>query len=131
MRVDTYKQLVAIKSGDPNEFQSQFNEKMKSLSAKKNVEPIISMDGGTFSAVILYEETERAMDSVADLFHKENIRYVCKQCPHMVDPKRGNVKWCECPFAELGTTHKDHECCELFYKELLQGKIKPLPDYVR
>ena len=131
MRVDAFTQIACIKSEDPIEFQTQFNEKMKELANSRKLEPVIEMSNGVFTAVIKYEESEQTMDSVADIFHAEGIRYVCKQCPHLVDPHNGTIKWCECPFAELGKTHKDHECCELFYKEVIQGKIKPRPDYVR
>ena len=131
MRVDSFTQIIAIKSEDPDDFSNQFNKKMKELAHCRSVKPEIKMDDGIFSAVIMYEESDEQIDRVSDIFHEEGIRYVCKQCPHMVDPQKGNVKWCECPFHELGRTHKDHECCELFYKELIQGKIKPLPDYKR
>ena len=127
MRVSTIVQIEPIKSEDP----AEFNEKMEELSEYNNVSYELSMDGGTFSAVIVYEITKETVDRASDIFHQDGVRYTCKQCPHIEDPHRGNVKWCKCEFSVTGRTHKDHECCELFYKELLQGDIEPLPEYVR
>ena len=129
MKVNTYSQIAVVKAEDAEEFQDKFNAKMKELADyDPKFEFVFKSD---FVAIISFVQKESIMDCVADEFHAEGIRYLCKNCPHLEDPHDKRVMRCGCRYAELGTTHKLHEACEVFYKALKNGTITPLEDYER
>ena len=131
MQVNIYPQIAAISAKSADEFQDKFNAKMRELAGKKITDRVVEIKGDTFSAVIMYEEKEQIMDCVADEFHAEGIYYLCKHCPHLDDPEDRRIKYCTCKYSDTGRTHKQHEACELFYKQLKLGKIVPLDDFMR
>lgn len=123
MKQSLTEQIAVIASDDPITFEEQVNEKMALLS---NDEPSLSIDiSNGFRAVIRYTVTETAVESIADEFHLEGIRHICRECPlhHMEKDKR--IKYVTCDYADLGQTHLDHECCEYFYKQLKLGRVVP------
>lgn len=122
--------VAVIRSADTKEFEALFNAKMDEL-ALNNPDPKITDTGSIISAIITYQETHHIVDSVADEFHFEGIRYLCKHCPYLDDPKDRRIKYCKCVYAELGMTHKSHEACEYFYRQLKAGNVTPLEDYER
>lgn len=122
--------VAVIRSADTKEFEALFNAKMDEL-VLNNPDPKITDTGSIISAIITYQETHHIVDSVADEFHFEGIRYLCKHCPYLDDPKDRRIKYCKCVYAELGMTHKSHEACEYFYRQLKAGNVTPLEDYER
>ena len=131
MRSESYPQISVIQAETAEDFQEMFNDKIKELSAHKITGQNIDISGKSFKAVITYEVTEHIMDSVADEFHAEGIRYLCKHCPHLDDPHDRRIKYCFCRYSDTGRAHKEHEACEIFYRQLKLGKISPLEDYER
>lgn len=131
MRIDQVIRIAAIHADTAEDFERKFNARMDELEGFKITERKIEISGGSFDAVLVYEETHRTPDSVADEYHFEGIRFLCKHCPHLDDPKDRRVKHCTCKYAELGMTHKEHEACEIFYRQLKAGRITPLQDYER
>lgn len=130
MRRESVTKVAVVRSTDPEEFANLFNSKMDELADNKPTHQITDT-GSIISAVITYQETYNFADSVADEFHFEGIRYLCKHCPYLEDPNDKRVKYCKCKFAELGMTHKDHEACEYFYRQLKAGNVTPLEDFER
>ena len=130
MRNTKVTKVAVVRSTDPEEFANLFNGKMDEL-ANNNPTHHITDNGEILSAIITYEETHHIVDSVADEFHFEGIRYLCKHCPFLDDPHDRRIKHCTCKYAELGMTHKDHEACEYFYRQLKAGNITPLKNYER
>lgn len=124
MRVDVFPQIAVVRAATAEQFEKEFNAKSREL-AEKITDTKVEIDGTVFTAIISYKETVEVMDSVADEFHAEGIRYLCKHCPHIEDTFDGRVKWCTCKYADLGRTHKDHEACELFYRQVKAGMIQP------
>lgn len=114
-----------LKEEDPKVFE----EKIADLLRKtQRTEPIVKYDNGYFIAVLTYEEFDFPDDekeTVADEFHRQGIRYVCAQCPHLEQDGDKRRKYHTCKYAELGTAREDQECCELFYKQLKQGNVIP------
>jgi len=131
MRSESYPQIAVVRKGSAAEFQEAFNSKILELADYKITGQKIEISGNVFTAVITYEVTRHIVDSVSDEFHAQGIRYLCKHCPHLEDPKDRRVKYCICRYSETGMAHKDHEACEVFYRELKLGKIEPLEDYER
>ena len=131
MRRESLPQISVIQAETAEDFESMFNDKIMELSSFKITGQNIDISGKSYKAVITYEISEHIIDSVADEFHAEGIRYLCKHCPHLEDPKDRRVKYCICKYSETGMAHKDHEACEIFYRELKLGKISPLEDYER
>lgn len=130
MRVDVFPQIAVVQADSPEEFERLFNEKARAL-ADRIKDTKVEISGGIFSAVFHYQEKTETFDSIADEFHAEGIRYLCKHCPHLDDPEDKRVKHCKCKYAEFGRTHKEHEACEMFYRQLKQGSIAPIDDGVR
>ena len=130
MRNTSITKVAVIRSSNTKEFEVLFNSKMEELALNKP-DPKIVDTGTIISAIITYEETHHIVDSVADEFHFEGIRYLCKHCPYLDDPHDRRIKYCTCKYAELGMTHKDHEACEYFYRQLKAGNVTPLEDYER
>ena len=130
MRKETITKVAIVRSTDPDEFANLFNSKMDELATNEPTHQIFD-NGDILSAVITYEETYHIVDSVADEFHYEGIHYLCKHCPFLDDPHDKRIKRCTCKYAELGMTHKDHEACEYFYRQLKAGNVAPLEDYER
>lgn len=130
MRNTKVTKVAVVRSTDPDEFTNLFNAKMDEVAGNNPTHHITS-EGEILTAIITYQETHHIIDSVADEFHFEGIRYLCKHCPHLDDPKDRRVKHCKCKYAELGMTHKEHEACEYFYRQLKAGNITPLNEYER
>ena len=131
MLTNEYPQIVAISKKSASEFQDEFNAAIKALSGKNITDKKIEISGDVFSAVITYEVVEHIKNCVADDFHEEGIYYLCKHCPYLDDPHDKRIKYCTCKYSETGRTHKQHEACELFYKQVKLGKIVPLDDFER
>lgn len=131
MRHEKVVKIAAIHADTAEEFEAKFNNRIDELDTFKIVERKIEIGGGSFDAVLVYEETHYIADSVKDEFHFEGIRYLCKHCPYLDDPHDKRVKHCACKYAELGMTHKEQEACEMFYRHLKAGRITPLNDYER
>lgn len=130
MRRETVTKVAVVRSTDPDEFANLFNKKMDELAANEPTHQITD-NGVVISAVITYLERYNFIDCVADEFHAEGIRYLCKHCPYLDDPHDKRIKRCTCKYAELGMTHKEHEACEYFYRQLKAGNVTPLEDYER
>lgn len=130
MKISRLKRIAVVESTDPEEFEELFNSKMEELAFSDSIEHQIYCTD-RYRAVITYEQTVRTFDCVADEFHAEGIRYLCRHCPDLEDPHDKRIKHCICKFAELGATHKDREACDYFYRRLKAGKIEPIEEGVR
>ena len=132
MKSKSFENVAIVYSTDPADFEAKYNARAKDLSESyKIVSQNVTSENGSYLGVITYEVTETTPDCVADEFHAEGLRFLCKHCPHLEDPKDRRIKYCPCIYAELGRTHKDHEACEVFYRELKAGRITPIEDYMR
>lgn len=130
MKTTRIPQIMVIQSDDPMDFQTKFNDLTKSMSDVDDMDVQIFSDGD-YKAIITYYLSTKEINSVADEFHSEGIHFLCRNCPYLEDPKDKRIKYCNCKYAELGRTHKDHEACELFYREVKTGLVTPLEDYMR
>lgn len=130
MRNETVTKVAVVRSSDPREFEAMFNAKIDEL-AEFNPSSQITDTGDIISAIITYQELHHIVDSIADEFHFEGIRYLCKHCPYLDDPHDRRIKYCKCVYAEMGMTHKQHEACEYFYRQLKAGNVTPLEEYER
>ena len=130
MRNEKVTKVAVVRSCDPHEFEAMFNAKIDELALFDPTSQITDT-GDVISAIITYQELHHIVDCIADEFHFEGIRYLCKHCPYLDDPHDRRIKYCKCVYAELGMTHKEHEACEYFYRQLKAGNVTPLEDYER
>ena len=130
MKVTKHEKVAVVNPDDVNDFENEFNARVEEIG-DRIVSKEIKIFPDKIIGVIVYLVVTESIDSVADEFHLAGVRYLCKHCPHLDDPKDKRIKRCTCKYAELGMTHKDQEACELFYKQLKQGLIEPLEDYLR
>lgn len=124
MRTERVNQIAVVQSNDGQEFQTQFNELMARLS-DCNPQVQFNFNQQGHCAYITYEQTLRTPDRVADEYHAQGVMFKCKQCPlHEVETD-GRVKRVKCKYADLGYTHLENECCEVFYRRLNLGEVEP------
>lgn len=126
MITNDIEQIAVVQAEDAQEFQRQFNELMARLSKCK---PQVQFNFNKgHCAYITYTLELKIPDCVADEYHAEGIMFKCKQCPlHEVETD-GRVKRVQCKYADLGFTHLDNECCEVFYRRLNLGEIEAKGD---
>lgn len=119
------KKIKVIQTDDPAEFEALFNAAAEELS-ETEFETEIQQFNGTHCAYIFYTEIKREFNLVSDEFHEQGIHYLCGQCS-LHDPQEdGRQKHVYCKYADCGMTDVRHEVCEMFYKKVKQGEIKPL-----
>ena len=127
MLTKTLKKIKVIQTDDRQLFETLFNRATEELSEKgTEFETDIQPFTGTHCAYILYTEIKREFNLVSDEFHEQGIHYLCGQCS-LHDPQEdGRQKRVYCKYADCGMTDVRHEVCEMFYKKVKQGEIKPL-----
>lgn len=126
MRTVTKRKLKMVTERDPQFFEQAFNEAMEELKENDPVASDIECHDGMWWCAITYEEKEKVMETVADEFAMQGIRYLCKNCPLHDVVTDGRVKTVPCRYSEHGVTHLEHCACEYFYKMLKQNKVEPL-----
>lgn len=127
MLTKTLKKIKVIQTDDRQAFETLFNRATEELSEKGiEFETDIQPFTGTHCAYILYTEIKREFNLVSDEFHEQGIHYLCGQCS-LHDPQEdGRQKRVYCKYADCGMTDVRHEVCEMFYKKVKQGEIKPI-----
>ena len=127
MLTKTLKKIKVIQTDNWQEFETLFNKATEELSEKgTEFETDIQPFTGTHCAYIFYTEIKREFNLVSDEFHAQGIHYLCGQCS-LHDPQEdGRQKKVYCKYADCGMTDVRHEVCEMFYKKVKQGEIKPI-----
>lgn len=119
------KRIKMICEKDPVFFEQSYNEAFEKL---KDFEPesgeISFSEANGWWTYIKYTRKEKVIERVADEFHLQGIRYLCKNCPlHEVETD-GRIKRVPCKYSEMGYCHLEHEACEYFYKLLKQNGVR-------
>lgn len=114
---------IAIKEADPDTFAKKYQEALNGVARK---EVLKQYSDGYFIAVITWETERHEAETAADDFHQRGIRYTCGQCPHLQNDGDKRRKQHPCKYSEYGTARIDSECCDVFYKQLMQGKVVPV-----
>ena len=121
MRTIKRKKILTVQATSAEEFDRKFNEASEQLS--ENAE--LKWDTAPMTVHFIYEDVEKIPETVTEEFELQGIHYYCKDCPHL---QKGRDKRCKshgCEYAEYGTVQDFSPACEFFYKQVLQGKIKP------
>ena len=124
MKFTLKPRIKAIEADSAEEFERQFNSFMDDYGCYGDY--TIEISNGKFFAVIQYKEEIQTPETLAEEYELRGEVFYCRDCPECIDPMLGNQKRCDCKYAEYGFTRKDNHACEWFYKQLSQGKIKPL-----
>lgn len=122
MKILRSQKCKAIKEADPRAFEAEFIDALRGI---RNPDIMKDYRDGHFIAIITWEEEEKIIETVADEFHLEGLRYVCGQCPHCEKDGDGRKKRFPCKYSEYSSVDIRQECCEMFYKKLKQGLIEP------
>lgn len=123
MKTLRFQQIAVVNAPTAEEFEVLFNDTMENLS---DCDPTFEFNHSMgFCAYITYTKRESFKDCMADYFHEKGIYYKCWQCPycHLSSDKR--VKKLTCDRSPSGITHKNSECCDIFYNELATNEITP------
>lgn len=125
MRTTTFKQYRLIQAGSIDELEAKVNDAIREL---QEFDPavVFSDFASGFFARIEYKECEEIIETIADEFHLQGLRYVCAQCPLHDDIEDHRRVMVGCKYSEFGETNLKHECCEMFYRELKAGRLKPV-----
>ena len=124
MKKNQVEQIMVVYADDPKTFQKEFNSAMASLATKNPKYEFNHTKG--FCAYITYTETTCVHTEAADEFHADGISYKCKNCPLHELETDGRKKKVKCKFDELGRTHLDRECCDVFWRRLKMGELEPV-----
>lgn len=122
MRVNTYTQIIVAHGNTPEEFEQDFNEKMRSLDTKRTTWELKPELGWT--AIITWEEDRRIMECLQDEYEARGEIYYCGQCPYMDRVNDMRRKRHPCKYADYGSTRQDSQCCSKFYQDLHDGVIE-------
>lgn len=76
-----------------------------------------------FTAFIVYKESFRIPETIADEFELGGETHRCVECPFYVRPTDGRVKLTRCSVTP-GLHRKDSYCCDAFYEKLYNGEIE-------
>ena len=121
MKIVTRTKCRTISARTSKEFDRKFNEATMEL---EDVE--LRWDTAPNTVHLLYTVTEKIAEIVKEEYEEIlGERYYCKDCPYF---KRGKNKRCGSQGCEKEVDRNAVDytpACELFYKELAQGKIKP------
>lgn len=120
------EQIAVVQAENAQDFQRQFNEMMARLSdCKPQVQ--FNFNQG-HCAYITYILELKIPDCVADEYHAKGIMFTCRQCPLHELVTDGRVRRVQCKYADLGFTHLNNECCEVFYRRLNLKELEPIGD---
>lgn len=123
MRSYDIKQVRVVHKETAEAFESALNAVLEEITDPKAEIEYNHAKG--FCAYVTYSETRKKVEGAKDLFNMEGVRYLCAECPYFEKEYDGRVKWGYCDMSVSGRTRKDSECCELFYRLLASGEIKP------
>lgn len=129
MKYSSYDQIEVVSSASPAEFQTLFNSKMQEHAAQKPRVEFVHREG-LFCAYIIYEFEVRIPETVEDEYELQGIRYRCKDCPLHEPETDGRRRSYECRYSDLARTGMDSCACEVFYRALKRGEIKPIGEEV-
>lgn len=125
MKTIVKQKIRMVCESDPIFFEQSFNEAMEQLKDNDPQADEISFnEKNGYWVSIRYIEKEKLLETVADEFYAEGIRYLCKNCPlHEVETD-GRIKRVPCRYSDYGYCHLEHGACEYFYKLLKQNKVQ-------
>ncbi len=120
MKVITKKRSVTVQAKTATAFDRRFNKVSEEM--RDDVELV--WDSAPMTVHFIYEETVKVPETLAEQFELDGMVFHCVDCPHFIKGKNKNYRSKGCEFKE---GCKDFsEACELFYQEVLDGKIKTL-----
>ena len=114
-----------IQASTAEEFQAKLNEALNEISrigSKPNVQ--FNMDLG-FCAFVLFDQTVRQAETLAEEYEINNEEYYCSECPMFVLYPDKRVKYTTCKHG-VRKVCADHRACEWFYEALEKGEVVPV-----
>ena len=121
MKIVTRTKCRTVSARTPEEFDRKFNEATMELG---DVE--LRWDTAPNTVHLLYAQTEKIAETVKEEYEEIlGERYYCKDCPYSEKGKNGKSGIKGCTKGVDGRVVDYTPACEMLYKELAQGKIKP------
>lgn len=129
MKVERYKQIIAICESNAEDFQDKMNDALAGIS-----DPEVVFDSNrSFTAYITYRVRKNVPEDVLELLEMINGEpHYCEECPHFEREKDKRKKWTLCRL-KREQTRPDSRACEHYYlwrmkqieQAALQYKEKP------
>lgn len=125
MKVLTRKTSRTVCATSAEDFDRKFNEVSESLGSDAE----LVWDTAPMTVHFIYKEKVRIPETVKEEYEEIlGEHFFCRQCPYAIRGKdgRNGIKGCSKHVRENVVDYDS--ACEMFYKELAQGKIKPRED---
>ena len=109
------------------EFDDALNQAVEDLA---EFEPKVTFLDKFCARIEFYprEKIKVIVKTVRDEFRLDGVYYHCRNCPYLEVPDDRRVKWGKCKYASSGLSHKNHEACEFFYKQVKQNAVDVIED---
>ena len=121
MKVITRQKIKTVCEQNAEAFDAAFNE---ASQGTPNTAELKWEESVPFCVHFIWQEEEQQPETVAEEFEAQGISYKCKDCPHLEKDNDRRKKYHGCKYAVYGSVHEDEPACELFYKELIAGRLK-------
>ena len=118
MKVITRKKSKTIQAKSAEAFDRKFEEASEEIN--ESVELV--WDASPMCVHFIYEETVYIPETLAEKFKLDGLERYCKDCPNFVKGKDRKYKGQGCRLVDGRVEYSP--ACELFYKEVMDGKIK-------
>ena len=117
------KQVKVICGQNAFDFESKLNSTLSTFNEQGiRYELQLNPTAGLI-AYIIYENNTRVPETMRDQFELVGESHTCIECPYFVRPTDGRRKYTRCSKIE-GLTSATSRCCDCFYDELADGKIR-------
>lgn len=118
MKIITRKKSKTIHASTPDAFDRKFQQASETIT--ENVELV--WDAAPMTVHFIYDEVVKIPETLAEKFELDGLQYYCKDCPNFVKGKNRKYKGQGCTLVDGRVDFSP--ACELFYRELMDGKIK-------
>ena len=125
MKSVSYQQYAIVAADSAHTLTEQLNAKLYELRDKR---PTVTFEG--LVARILYEETDKFPESLAEEYEFRGVRLTCSDCPYFVPAvnRDGTIdrraKWGGCPISEDEKVYKCSAACDELFQMINNGEVR-------
>lgn len=122
MKVIVRKKSKTVQAATASAFDKRFEKVSEEMD--DNVELV--WDAAPMCVHFIYEETVKIPETLAEQFELDGLQRYCKDCPHFIPGKNRSYRGQGCSLVDNRVEYSP--ACELFYHEVVDGKIKLMPE---
>lgn len=123
MRYINGKQVKIVSGTNAFDFETKLNGVLSDLNIR-GISYDLQLNPATgLIAYVVYEESAVIPETIKDEYELRDERHFCIECPFFVQPTDGRFKYTTCGMEKH--IRISQPCCEWFYEQLKEGRIKP------